>query len=357
MNEQPATGIRAWYAVNAPVLDRERRTELAEYFIENTRWNVDFGTMLALSTALAAGGLLLSSAAVVIGAMLVAPLMMPLLGAGYALVQANVVLFRQSVRTTFKGVVAALLLAAVIGLLTPSYEPTLEIESRGQVNLLDLVVAFISGAIGAYATGRPSLSGTIAGVAIAAALVPPLAVVGIAASYGRFALAGMAAALFFANFVAIILGAALVFRMLGVRSKTGGRHSPWGRRLTIYFILLAMAMSVPLGRRLISQVELGQARPALYPASLKVRRALQERLGQEPYIDLVFVGRHGVELEDGIVVSITCQELVSRDFEDELTQIVRSAAGGAVNVTVIATRTAWATREAKEIEVPEDEER
>jgi len=156
-----------------PQIDREGRISLVDRVQSSSNWDFDFLALMVLSTVIAAIGLIQNSAAVVIGAMLVAPLMTPLLGLGLALVQGNPVLARISVRAIGFGLLVSLLVGLLVGLATPGFdEPTRQMLGRGGPGLLDLFVAFASGLAAAYASSRPGLLAALPGVAIAAALVP-----------------------------------------------------------------------------------------------------------------------------------------------------------------------------------------
>ena len=116
-------------------------------------------------------------------------------------------------------------------------------------------MALLSGVAASYCIARPNLSSALAGVAIAAALVPPIATVGIAIALGELGVARGAAILFATNVVAIILGAALTFSATGVRaSRSEGRRPLWVRRTILGLVLCAVAIAVPLGSVLISKV-------------------------------------------------------------------------------------------------------
>ncbi|WP_172684148.1 DUF389 domain-containing protein, partial [Desulfosarcina cetonica] len=117
-----------------------------------------------MATAIAALGLLQNSGAVVIGAMLVAPLMSPLIGVGFALVQGNIRLFNLSIRSIVGGIGIGFCLSVLIGFLNPNEDFTAEIIARTTPEIRDLLVAFISGAAAAYAFARPNLAGALAGV-------------------------------------------------------------------------------------------------------------------------------------------------------------------------------------------------
>ena len=166
--------------------------------------------MLCLAAVVASMGLLQDSPAVVIGSMLLAPLMTPMLGCGLALAQANPRLGNSALASVGVGLLCTLAVSSLIGVVTPGSELTPQILARGNPTALDLVVALASAAAAAYALARPSLVGSIAGVAIATALVPPLCSVGLSLAYLSFANA---------------LGAASA-----VRHKLRG-HCLWGPRL------------------------------------------------------------------------------------------------------------------------------
>lgn len=251
--------IERWLDVRIPQLDRSQRIELVERLEDGADWSFDFMAMMCLSTAIAAFGLILNSTAVVIGAMLVAPLMTPLLAAGFGLVQGNGVLVRQSARSVAYGFMLALGIGFVCALFTPTAHLTGEMLGRGSPNLYDLMVAAISGVAAAYALSRPNLSAALPGVAIAAALVPPLATSGISLGYGEIANARGAALLFATNVVAIVLAAAAVFYVRGVRgNRSYGAPRLWAKRLLFALLLAAGILLVPLSSVLVGQLRAGR---------------------------------------------------------------------------------------------------
>ncbi len=336
-----------------PVVGREERRALFETFQAGGTWNVDFVVMMGLSTALAAFGLLNNSPAGVIGAMLVAPLMSPLLGAGFALVQGNVNLFRGCLKAMSYGIVVSIAVSLFIGFITPGYDPTAEVEARGQVNLLDLAIALISGMAAAYAMSRPGLAATLSGVAIAAALVPPLAVVGIAAASGEYVLSGFSAVLFLTNVVAIILGAGLVVRLIGVQGALRESAAPlWARRTRIGLILATVILIIPLGSRLEDQLETGQVRPASYPLSTTVRDIILEKVDSEPGIEVVAMARYATAPEAGAQVILVSQVPVPLGFTEYIEAAFHSVAGTEIPVRVTILQAApGSIVEAPEIDV------
>jgi len=174
--------------------------------------------MLLLSVAIATFGIMQDSTAVVIGAMLIAPLMTPILGASAGIVNA----WRRRIIDSFglvvAGVGAAIALAFIIGQWIPVIVPidvNSQVVSRTSPNLVDMLIALAAGAAGAYANVDRRVSASIAGVAIAVALVPPLGVVGLTLEAGQLADALGAFLLFLTNFVSIVLAATVVLFLTG----------------------------------------------------------------------------------------------------------------------------------------------
>jgi len=241
--------------LSVPQLSRDERIALFGEVEDKSRWSFDFAALMVLATSIASLGLLADSGAVVIGAMLVAPLMMPLLGGGLSLVQGNWPLWRRCQTAVLSGFLSALAIGLLSGLAARALGMALtsELEARGAPNALDLGVAFVSGLAASYCLARPKLSGALAGVAIAAALVPPIATTGIGISLGEMEVAKGAALLFGTNVVAIVFGAALNFYTAGIRGRSGA-SGLWSKRIFIVFALLCVGLTVPLTSKLISKV-------------------------------------------------------------------------------------------------------
>ncbi|MEM1131949.1 MAG: DUF389 domain-containing protein [Pseudomonadota bacterium] len=199
--------------------------------------------MTAMSAGIAILGLLLSSPAVVIGAMLLSPLMSPIIGAGFALAIGDIRWLKTCCWALLAGIVLSIVFCALIVLLSPLDSVTPEIAARTRPNLFDLGVAFFSALAGAYAMikGR---EGTIVGVAIATALMPPLAVVGFGVATGNGVVLGGSLLLFFTNLMTIALTAAFMARLNGFRSSFSSQQALWQSVVAIAIILM---LAVPLG--------------------------------------------------------------------------------------------------------------
>lgn len=230
---------------SVPQLDRTQRVKLVEQIQQSSEWDIDFIALIVLSTLIAALGLVQNSTAVVIGAMLVAPLMTPLLGSGLSLIQGNKALARKAAKTVLLGFITAYLLGVFLGLVVPGLVASDEMLARGSPRLPDIIIAFLSGMAAVYAMGRPHLISALPGVAIAASLVPPIATAGLATSIGEFPLAGGSALLFFTNIVAIILGGAACWWVIGFRdAHEYGGFGTWGPRVAYTLLLIAILLGI-----------------------------------------------------------------------------------------------------------------
>lgn len=209
-----------------------------------------FYIMVAASTAIASFGLISDSTAVVIGAMLVAPLMTPILGLSLALVRGNALLLGRAIQAITVGTLLTVALAACFGFLMPGLEATPEMLARTKPNLLDLLVAVFAGLAGAYAMVDEHLSPALPGVAIATAIVPPLANSGLCIALGAYHGAAGSFLLFFTNFLSILLVAAILFIVSGmvrdiklITTKDLVRKFGWA---TISFIIVTALLTKSL---------------------------------------------------------------------------------------------------------------
>jgi len=201
-------------------LTEERKVKVYEELARGSDPRSSFFLLVAVSTIIASLGLVMNSTAVVIGAMLVAPLMTPILGLALALVRGDAPLIGVAMRSEVFGVGVSILVAALFGLALPShFDATPEMLSRTSPNLLDLLVAVFAGLAGAYALVDEKLSPVLPGVAISTAIVPPLANSGLSLALGAYAGAWGSFLLFFTNFLSILLVASLVFSLAGMGER------------------------------------------------------------------------------------------------------------------------------------------
>lgn len=190
-------------------------TSLFTNLREEAQTSTAFMTMLIFATMIATFGLYINSASVIIGAMILAPLMQPIVSMSMGVLRQDEDLSLNGLKTIVIGVASVLLTAILISFFTPIEQLTSEMSSRLSPTLLDLFVAIVSGAAAAYAKSDEKIVGSLAGVAIAVALVPPLAVAGIGLGWGEWHMFSMSFLLFVTNLVGIVLAAALMFMILG----------------------------------------------------------------------------------------------------------------------------------------------
>jgi uncharacterized hydrophobic protein (TIGR00271 family) len=209
-----------------------------------------FGALIMLSASIAAFGLLADSAAVVIGAMLVAPLMTPILATAAALVRAENGRLALSLLILAGGTVLAIVVGAAVSaiagsVIDSSAELPREIEARTFPGLLDLGIAVTAGAAAGYVVPRRSATGALPGVGIAVALVPPLAVVGITLQSGHADESSNALLLYVTNLAAIIFSASFMLVLAGFRPRQAGSRRTLTTRLVIT-IGAVVAVALPL---------------------------------------------------------------------------------------------------------------
>lgn len=268
-----------------------------------------FYLMLSLATAIATFGMLANSAPTIIGAMIIAPLMAPILSLAFGLVCSD---WRMTLAATFSVITGTMLVIVFAFICTEMIGLRIagsEILGRSSPTLLDLGVALAAGAAGAFAYTRTSIMNSIAGVAIAVALVPPLAVVGIGLSLGYkaagdadadlreigimsggFDIAQGAFVLFLTNLIGIIATAAIVFAL-----STKGR---WRNVIAGFFIFLILLIPIfgPLSdglyrlyvkstvnRALVALVVL---KPDLYSGHAKVNRLNVDNFNDRVHVNL-----------------------------------------------------------------------
>ena len=233
--------------------------------------SVGYFLTLTLANLIALSGLITNSAPVIIGAMLISPLMGPILSLGFAFITGHRQIWRRSVKKIAVSVALTIAVAALASLVSPLKEITQEIVSRTRPNLYDLVVAFLAGSAGAAAlcTKRNYLT-IVPGVAIATAVIPPLSVAGFGVGTGSMNIFLGGFFLFFTNFVAIIIATSVVFAVYGFRPRmaTDLDVSQLRKRIA-YLAAVFVVISIPLIYTLHASI-----------AELQTRRVLSRQLRQ-----------------------------------------------------------------------------
>jgi uncharacterized hydrophobic protein (TIGR00271 family) len=256
--------LQTWLSQYIKTLSSNRREDIIENIRKASSPGFDYFFLVVLSSAIATLGLINDSAAVIIGAMLVAPLMSPILGVGLGSITADARLARDSVTALIRGAVLSVLLSALLTLsnIHLPFAPALmeiprEILGRTQPTPNDLIIALAGGLAAAYSLSQPHLSAALPGVAIATALMPPLSTIGIGIALGRWDIAGGAALLFITNAITIAFAAILVFFLEGFKPLYRKTNGKLPKSLVITGLLTAL-LFIPLtilGARLVNQAQ------------------------------------------------------------------------------------------------------
>lgn len=195
---------------------RQTEARLAEHHTQKK----DFYVLITIASAIACIGLALNNVSIIIGAMVVAPLITPVFGFSLSLIVLNMMRGLRSLWMLFLGTILALAISVIVGYLMVIIEGPLialnsEIISRTEPNLLFFLTALLSGMAGAYAYAKPQVLASIAGIAISVAVIPPLAVSGLAIVFQDPAMFNASFLLYLLNLAGISFGAIIMFVSLG----------------------------------------------------------------------------------------------------------------------------------------------
>lgn len=236
--------------------DRERATreEIYSDVSKGTRIGIDFIVLVVLSTIVAAIGLNTDGVAAVIGAMVIAPLLGPILGFSFGVALGDFRMLKESAFTLAVGIGVALLSSLVISFVLPINLESRELMTRAEVRLDGLALAMAAGGAAALSVTRGQASALV-GVMVAAALLPPGAAVGLFTGAGEWALALRAAMLLTLNVVALVLAAQIVFRVKRIRPRRWIEQKDADTASRINFAVLALLLAAMAG--LIVYLDLG----------------------------------------------------------------------------------------------------
>lgn len=197
-------------------LTRKDKSQAVEHLITASTPRQDFFFMIILSILMATFGLLLDNSAIIIGSMLVAPMLYPILSLALGITISDQGLMSRSFYTILKSAGIGIAAAIAVTLLFSSQfsQITPEITSRAHPSLSYVIVAIISGLAGSFALVKPRLNDTLPGIAISVALIPPLAVVGIGIAEFDWELVSGSLLLFIVNTIGVIFASMLTFSMM-----------------------------------------------------------------------------------------------------------------------------------------------
>ncbi len=287
---------------------------------------VDYYVLLVLAAAIASLGLLQNSAAVIIGGMLIAPLMSPILAMAMSMVIGDIRTLGVGAEAVIKGATLAVRVGVVMVVISPIDDPTTEILARTQPNILDLMIAIFSGLAAGYSVTRKEVSGALPGVAIAAALVPPLCVVGYGIGVADFEIALGALLLFITNLIAIVLAAAVIFLALGFQpARTERGELLKNLRLTLISLFGISAILLLITAITVRQANVQQEIDAIFNSAVVSNAAIVQT------IDVRREG--GIVVVDAVVLNYADSSLTPKELA-AVEQALEEAAGGPVRINV-----------------------
>jgi uncharacterized hydrophobic protein (TIGR00271 family) len=278
-------GIKMIHKWMQPI-SHDRRQEVLVELSQASSPGFDYFLLVMLSCSIATFGLITNSTAVIIGAMLVAPLMSPILGLSLASVAGEQGMFRKAVIALVEGSLLAIALSGLLGLIANLLPLDVfkvlpgEILARTHPTPFDLGIGLAGGAAAAYALAQPRLSAALPGVAIATALMPPLCTVGIGIALGNAGVAFGAVLLFLTNLAAISFAGIMVFAAMGFRPRqveNTWHHIPRSLFISAGLTLLVTIPLIVLTIQLVGQARLNQ----------EVRQVITSELASLPDAQLV----------------------------------------------------------------------
>lgn len=305
-----------------PIINHATTEEFKELFTtlrENAKPASSYLVLMFLSTFIATLGLFSNSSPVIIGAMILAPLMSPIISLSMGVLRQDGQLIRGSLKSIGFGLLVGYLCSVALTWLTPLSLSNAQIQSRTSPNLFDLWVAVGSGVAGAYAHAKKEIAKTLAGVAIAVALVPPLAVSGIGLGWMNWPVFSGALLLLATNLAGMILAAAITFLFLGFSPF---RLAKKGLIISLVFVL---GISIPLAFGFVRMVQESQVIDNLsgYEMNNVVLRDVEVRQINPLRLSVKVVTERPLEGEDLEAIKKEIEELVGEEIELEVTVSVK----------------------------------
>ena len=233
-------------------LSDQRKKMVINVMEEGSTPGFDFYLLIILSCTISTLGLVTNSAAVIIGAMLIAPLLPPILGLSMSSLTGRSMLFRRSIISIFTGALLAIFLSAIITFIAyrlpygiPESIPA-EIAARTRPSPLDLGIALAGGAAAAYAMTHPHLTSAVPGVAISTALMPPLCTIGIGIAFADRTILLGSTLLFLTNLSAISFAGIITFALSGFRPRRNKMSTRKIPQSIIFSALFVIIITIPL---------------------------------------------------------------------------------------------------------------
>jgi len=260
------------------IRDKEKQGKsIYEVLSQGARPSMPYYILTILSCVIATAGLIQGSSATIIGAMIVAPLMTPILAFSLGVIWGDVPLIRISLTSIFKGVAWAIIISAAISYLVPIPEYSVEITSRTHPTLFDVMVALASGLVGAYGYANEKISSTLVGIAIAVALMPPLCNIGIGIGTFNAGITYGATLLFVINLVSIGLAGAVVFWIMKIHPPLADQEEIKKRAMyqIAISVVILLVISIPLSFFMVEGYQKSEAKEGVRVAMLEAFPTLE----------------------------------------------------------------------------------
>jgi uncharacterized hydrophobic protein (TIGR00271 family) len=300
-------------------------TRLRQDLLDESRLSWHYLVLVVGACIIATLGLLSNSAAVIIGAMLIAPLMLPIRGAAFGILEADRPLMRSSVLALAIGSLLSIIIAALLGATTGVAQFGSEVMARTQPTLLDLGIALTAGALAGVAKVEPRVAGTVAGTAIAVALMPPICVVGLWLGRGNLDLSLGALLLYLTNLFGITLACMAVFVLFGYSMARRARR-PLG--ITLVFTVLLV---IPLGATTLRLLQQNQLEAS-------VKRALLDRTLTFQRVTLVDMDANWLTKPPEIALTVRAAEPISPKQVELLEQFLAQELGRSYRLTFFVSQ-------------------
>lgn len=263
-----------------PIKNEKRRERVAKEIRENATVSPAKYVIMGLAGVIVTMGLIIDSSPVVIGGMLIAPFLYPLLGISYSAVKGDYQLFKSTLYSILITIFFVVVFSFLISLILPFETPGNEITSRSNANLIHLIVALAAGLVGALSVCWPKQSSSLAGVLVAAALLPPLGIIGYGLAQADISLALNAALIFVANAVAIVFMGTLVLMWMGFHPPHFAKKEKLLTENIIYSTILILVVAIPMTWALVKTIN-EETMERL------VTKTIKDKLSNETIIDEV----------------------------------------------------------------------
>lgn len=336
----------AWFDKRIAIwnLDGEQKAEIAGQIIDDMTIKLEYRSQMFLSIVIATLWLLINATPVVIWAMIIAPILRPIQAIWFATSTWNRSLFGKSIWTMFASIIGWVFIAFVLTLFLPLTEITNEIAIRTQPTLVDLWIAFASWLVAFLSFWWKKMAVWLAGVAMAASLIPPLAVIGIGIGFGSMSIAWWSTVLFLTNLIAIIIAGILVFYLFGFHptQKDDLKRSVIN---SVSALIMLMLLCIPLASSLVTITKNVHTQSTIKNITNTVIANIDDRISIETL--------GSVTNSDYEEISLTLkvpQEILKKITEEEQTNLAEQLSSALENEVVLDLRLLPVTRVTKTTE-------